>query len=894
MTARNYRLVTVFFLIMSSLCQAENWRTIEQPTYRLIFPDTVESEAQRVAAKLDAYLSAHQQPLPLTRKPEQVPVVLLTDTHIANGNVNLMPYRSLWYNTPGAFARLEWYDALAVHEGRHVVQYNQIFQHPVGKMLHLAMGDLGTGALLFLFVPQWYMEGDAVVSETVLTQGGRGRVASFDLWLRTDMLTNTPYSYIRAMLGTGFDRIPSVSPYVLGYYLAGQAEMDHGEQIFAQTMQDMATSFSSFSFNAAFKAQTGQTLDTHYQKTVAKMQGYWQQQLDELTLSPVNDIAPTLSSHWRSVYPLAMVSDDIVALQVDVKEGSSLVVVTENGPTEKLTAIPASVAHSYLSGSKDRQISRRGSDFCWIADHDHPTRKNVSYGELECWSKAGGLQRLTHGEKLTMATAVNEGFIAHRFTRERESQLVQLDSTGHELAKWALPRGSLATDIFVGSERIVFVLNGTAEDGIYQLNPAAGQPQPLLLANEEVIRSPLLTQHWLVFSSDRSGIDQLYAMSLLTRQVYQIVTRPYGAYFPLHDSQHQRLIFSDYTPTGQRLVSIPFPDLPEPSAGWIAAADISRSEPFIASLLSDPLPIIDENPNFPVEPYQPGQHLWNPHSWRLSAGTDGVSALVYSTDILEKLSSLISAGYDTEESEYWGSVQADYRLDAGPIIGSSVSLTSAVDWNAGLSLSQPIRWTKGIWEKSLELATGAESSTDDSNLLFIKSDYSSTYETPIQAIAPPLDWHQALYADLNDKGQHRLYSISKVVGSPSASTSLAAQLQWQQRQNAETLLKKTEVFSALERPGVSYRYQLDARWNPGAVDLSLSSMLYLGSLEYGLHWAGQQQDGEDTQQAAGLSLAPSINLFRNSRLKLQPEFAWYYRLDDSSNRFAIKLILEGD
>ncbi len=67
-----------------------------------------------------------------------------------------------------------WQDQLALHEYRHVVQINKMRQG-LTKGLYYVFGEQAIAFVMGLWVPFWFIEGDAVYSETIFSKSGRGR-----------------------------------------------------------------------------------------------------------------------------------------------------------------------------------------------------------------------------------------------------------------------------------------------------------------------------------------------------------------------------------------------------------------------------------------------------------------------------------------------------------------------------------------------------------------------------------------------------------------------------------------------------------------------------------------------------------------------------------------------
>src|SRR3546814_3004269 len=88
---------------------------------------------------------------------------------------------------------------LAVHELRHIAQINQVIQT---KKIDLPLIQEFQFALFGASMPVWLIEGDAVITETALTPGGRGMQPSWEKEFRANVLSNKKYSYSKYFFGS--------------------------------------------------------------------------------------------------------------------------------------------------------------------------------------------------------------------------------------------------------------------------------------------------------------------------------------------------------------------------------------------------------------------------------------------------------------------------------------------------------------------------------------------------------------------------------------------------------------------------------------------------------------------------------------------------------------------
>ena len=148
------------------------WRQIKTENFQLIYPDFFEENAQYLA-NIYTQLYSHANSLGIRAK--RISVIIRANGGISNGNASWAPKKSELYTTPPQSTNDTWLEHLCVHEFRHIVQYDKVNQG-LSKTLYHIFGEQITMAIIGLYIPMWYLEGDATTFETSILPGGRGRV----------------------------------------------------------------------------------------------------------------------------------------------------------------------------------------------------------------------------------------------------------------------------------------------------------------------------------------------------------------------------------------------------------------------------------------------------------------------------------------------------------------------------------------------------------------------------------------------------------------------------------------------------------------------------------------------------------------------------------------------
>ena len=177
-----------------------HWKHIKTEKYNLIYPALFEKKAQYLANVLD--LVTQFETKTLTAKVPRIPVLIHTASSYSNGLTVWAPKRiELYPCPPQSIYPEEWLEQLAIHEYRHAVQISKM-NRGFTKALYYVFGEQGTAAMLGLFIPPWFLEGDATATETALSYKGRGRLNSFASPLRAQLLEKRINSYDKAILGS--------------------------------------------------------------------------------------------------------------------------------------------------------------------------------------------------------------------------------------------------------------------------------------------------------------------------------------------------------------------------------------------------------------------------------------------------------------------------------------------------------------------------------------------------------------------------------------------------------------------------------------------------------------------------------------------------------------------
>ena len=220
----------------------------------------------------------------------------------------------------------DWLTYLLTHEFRHVAQYAFLKQN-FNQLVYWLWGDLALGAMMSLNIPAWLFEGDAVGTETALTQSGRGRIPYFSLLYKTNLLEHRAFSYAKQTLGSFRDPVPSC--YEVGYYLTTHLQRKYGATVISDILQN--TTMPRF-FYTAVKHRTGKSLLKIYEEANQELKSLWQAQLQGLKLTPAQRLTKRRHTDCTDyTYPQLDEEGNVIALKSGIGTVTQFVRLDDQG-----------------------------------------------------------------------------------------------------------------------------------------------------------------------------------------------------------------------------------------------------------------------------------------------------------------------------------------------------------------------------------------------------------------------------------------------------------------------------------------------------------------------------------------------------------------------------------
>jgi len=616
------------------------WRQLDAAGFKIIYPIELENEAQRLGNTFIKIYPAVGTDYHLRKTT--IPVVLQNRGTTANGFVQLAPKKTQFYTTPPQqFDSQDWLNNLAVHELRHVAQFDKL----TGAKSHLFFEDIQF-AYIGLTTPTWFLEGDAVVTETMLTDAGRGRQPSWIMPFRTALLEGKKFSYSKAYFGSEKDLTPGY--YQLGYLLTARLKNEYGDQVVNQILESIRKNpLRPYPFSRSLKKLTGYNTRQWYLHTTAQIKKAWEKQ-DSLNQSiayqPLNQPA-TFATHY--FLPQATGNEAVICLKQSKATPPALVKLnTSTGKEEKLFTIGYQ-EQPWFSYAQQKLV--------WDETRFDPRYKQRSYNVVCIYDmETGGKKQLTFKSRIFSPSLSADGqtIIAVQIDLSNQTNLIEIDpATGNTRHTYPNPERLLLQQPALNSDGTAMTWISVSEQGkALWLLKKGGEPQKIINETNQQLGRPVFNGDNIVFNAHLSGIDNLYEVNPHNKQISALSASKYGAFNASLISGEKTILFNDYGVTGYNVVKAPLEPRPVPEGHFVYFIDSLKhtSGNVFKNIATE---------TFQSKPYRPLAHLFNFHSLSpFLDDNDDPGLQLTSTDLLSTFDFYGGVKYNSSlrKAEYQG------------------------------------------------------------------------------------------------------------------------------------------------------------------------------------------------------------------------------------------------
>jgi hypothetical protein len=485
------------------------WLQIKTRHFTVIYPESYGAEGIKYAKSLDDSYSRLTSLFPVKRI--SIPVIIHNYTTFSNGYVAWAPGRMEIYPTPEQNAiPLNPVEQITTHELTHVFQMYSL-KKGFSNIMTGVFGEQFTGAVS-VFLPLWFMEGDAVFAESVLSRSGRGRAPTFQKQIKAiDLTKKRMYSYDKMLNGSFKNYIPD--HYQYGYQMIAWSYAKYDPQMWNKALELTAREpFTIVPVNVSLNKTAGLTKAKLFSETFDSLKTVWKK--DEAILNAIDykAINPSKKGEYINyLSPVIVGEDSLIAIKTSFFDPPSFVLINTKEKSEKKIHTPGNIYPLFLSGSSGK--------IAWVEMRPDPRWENRDYSVIKLMDlRHKKIIQLSRNSRFVAASVSPDGSLiaAAENTVNNKNSLVIIDAfSGNILNTVPVPGNAYPQRpqwSATGNEISIITLSEKGE-GILSYSLKSQIWQTLIETGTEDLQSSFLRNDSLFFVSSFSGTDNIYLLT---------------------------------------------------------------------------------------------------------------------------------------------------------------------------------------------------------------------------------------------------------------------------------------------------------------------------------------------------------------------------------------------
>jgi hypothetical protein len=700
----------------------------------------------------------------------------------------------------------------------------------------------------------------------------------------------------------------------------GHGRAKYGSELWNSALDNVARKpFSITPFSNSIKNQTGLNKEQFYHSVLTDLDSIWTKQ-DQAVEKTAFDYLTHSSSYIRYENPLPFSDNRIVVYKKEYDDIGRFVFIDNNGEEQKVFT-----PGYYFSET----LSSKNGVICWAEHEFDPRWIYQSFTKIITYSLATKERRVITSKQRYFAPALNNN----------ASKVVVVESTAnyqHRLAIIELLSGqkervyTTKTNDFLsfpswsedGKKLIAISLNDQGKN-IIEFNVSTGNYNYLLPFGDGDIGKPIFWKEYVLYQGAYSGISNIYALHLPSKNVFQVTSSAFGAHAP--QLWKQALLYSEYTANGNQIAKTKL----DPET-WKPIEDVENTNYPLAEILhqqEDTLLVSESIPKvkYEVKKYSKLGHLINPHSW----GPFSVSMENYgfnpgvSLSSQNKLSTFfLSLGYEYDLNNQEGTYFADatylgwypalsMRADYGyreRIVHDTERDSSFVlgfnETNFRTSVYVPLFFTSGNWYQRIQprlnfeykqldvLNTGVNLKKSNYKVLDYAISFSNYQRSTQQSVYPK--WGQSfsfLYRQTPFDESGDLFAFSSLLYFPGfiKHQGLRFYLAYQKR-FGDTEFYTDRIAFPRGYNGLSFEnafsYKVDYKLPLAYPDFNLGSLVYIKRIALAVFYdeVKNLEGDQESYRSVGTDLLFDVHFLR-SFVPFEIGLRSVYLIDDNSPYF---------
>ncbi|HWB90482.1 MAG TPA: hypothetical protein VG605_01465, partial [Puia sp.] len=604
---------------------------------------------------------------------------------------------------------LPWQKMLAIHEYRHVQQYNN-YRVGLSGFFYYLFGEGGQAFANSLAVPNWFWEGDAVYQETLISEQGRGRLPFFFNGYRSLWAGGKRYSWMKLRNGSLIDYVPDWYP--LGFMLVAYGRERYGDAFWRQVTHDAAAFHGLFyPLQGAIRRYAG----ISFRQFRSDALDYFRRQAPAMS-EPVSARA---HKHFSAdeEFPQFIGRDSLLYMRTSYKRIPAFVI------RDLTTGQETRIGHRAIS--LDNYFSLSGGKVVYAAYETDPRWGWRDYSVLRLLDpRTGEDRRLTSRSRYFSPDLSADGrqIATVQEAADGSCSLFLLDADkGSVIKQLPNPDKLFYTypKFYANATQIVTaVRNRRGQMSLALVDAANGNTHALLPWSFQTIGFPSVSGDTIWFTASRGKEDRIYGMA--GGRLFRVLL-PHGdpgtGQYEFHAGEDGRYTWNTFTAVGFLADTAASAGV---KLGPLAVSEWSRdlSLQGIDSLDRGPAGLLNSigTGHYPATKYPITSHLINFHSWRPYIDDPDYQLSLVSDNILNTLETEIYAGYNRNEGykqigadATYGALYPfldlgwDYTFDRNALYGNQQIYWNETEARAGASI--PLNWTHGGSYTSLQFGS---------------------------------------------------------------------------------------------------------------------------------------------------------------------------------------------
>ena len=639
-----------------------NWQVIESPHFSVHFSqnknnpflthhypcnEQVAQQVAGIAEEVYAKVNAQLGP-PKHYHFQKIAIILEDFSDYTLGFATSFPHRVIRISLTIPNAKTfdmkfrSWLKMVITHEYTHIAHFEMTRGYTTA--LRALFGQI---ILPNALQPIWSIEGLAVYNETQFTSGGRGIDSRYDMYLRMAALEDQ-FNTLDQISGYYLTSWPAgTAPYIYGQSLIHYIAEHYGEDKLIE-ISEIFTRHPLLGINYALKRTLKLSLDELYQTWKDSIVLKYKTQMQNIiSLMPITTSKQLTNYHSRIDYPRWITTSEGFKIAIKVSNPHSFPFIRLINPKQFFTPF------TFPRIDEQLLVKRTyGRDSSYDISSDYST---LIYAKLDNFNRYYRYYDLYfHDIKTKKEIRLSKGlrardpiFSSSNSEKDHQKIIAIVNQSGtNNLISIDLKHLQTSTELklhnlkLISNEDVVYLTHLKENSQLY--HPALSPNGNIIalsvwqngaldictlnlkhrqIGDKYLSLLPIfqdqyndLSPNWspdgkfLFFSSDRTGIYNIFAFSISDKKLYQVTNVIGGAFEPSISPDGQQLAYIEYHASGYELHVMNM----EPSK-WI---EIKYNN------ISSTSPVVNYNPEvfspknkFSIHSYHPLSSFWQPTYW---------------------------------------------------------------------------------------------------------------------------------------------------------------------------------------------------------------------------------------------------------------------------------------